>query len=166
MRLRSLEDRDIPLVAGWLAEPGTRQWLWFGPGVQSLSPASLKMMARRDLHVLRLFAADADGPPVGIVALSDVDRAFRTAALWFVLGDPAHRGRGLTSRAVKSLLTEGFGEGIAAVSAWAVSGNAASVRVLERNGFRFIGRQRACHRIDGHARDRLLYDLVADEHRG
>jgi RimJ/RimL family protein N-acetyltransferase len=40
-----------------------------------------------------------------------------------------------------------------------------SLRTIERLGFRFIGRQRQCHYIDGRLYDRLLFDLLASEHR-
>ena len=72
--------------------------------------------------------------------------------------------RGLATRAVNELLTEAFGAGLRAIAAWAVDSNTPSIRVLERNGFRLIGRQRRCHVVDGQARDRLLFDLLAAEH--
>ena len=34
---------------------------------------------------------------------------------------------------------------------------------FEDLGFRYIGRQRQCHVIDGRAYDRLLFDLLAEE---
>jgi hypothetical protein len=40
-----------------------------------------------------------------------------------------------------------------------------SIRTIERLGFRFVGRQRQCHTIDGRPYDRLLFDLLASEHR-
>jgi RimJ/RimL family protein N-acetyltransferase len=163
MKLEPLEDGHVELVAGWLAAPQNARWLRFGAGVERLSPASLKMMAQRDLHVLRLFSV-ADRP-IGVVALSDVDRQFGTATLWYVLGDLEHRGRGHTSRAVSRLLSIGFSElGLVSVNAWVVEDNTSSLRVLARNNFRIIGRQRQCHRLEGRPRDRLLFDLVASEH--
>ena len=165
MSLRRLEAADLPLVAGWLATPDNAQWLDFGGGIQTLTPAALAVMNQRDLHLLRLYSDSGGGSPVGIVALSNVSRAVGTAMLWYVLGDKAHGGRGVTTRAVSDLLGVGFGElGLVAVNAWTVEHNLPSQRVLERNGFRFIGRQRACHVIAGRRYDRLLFDLVAGQH--
>lgn len=165
VRLRPLEDRDVEVVAGWLAAPEIAKWLSFGPNVENPSPLALKVMARRDTHVLRLFAADEGGAPIGVVALSDVDRRFKTAMLWYALGDPSHGRRGLTWRAVSRLLTEAFSTlGIEAVHAWAVRSNLGSIRVLERNNFRLIGEQRRCHHVDGVPQSRLLFDLIASEH--
>ena len=165
MNLQNLEDSDYPLVAAWLSEPQNSRWLRFGPGIRTLEPLTLKLMVRLGRHMMRLFSAEDGGPPVGVVALSDIDPEFHTAMLWYVLGDTAHRGKGLTSRAVSRLLTEGFNAGLGAVNAWVVDGNIPSIIVLQRNGFRLIGRQRMCHYIDDRPRGRLLFDLLASEHK-
>jgi RimJ/RimL family protein N-acetyltransferase len=54
--------------------------------------------------------------------------------------------------------------GLHSVNTWSVDLNP-SLRTIERLGFRFIGRQRQCHFIDGRLYDRLLFDLLASEHR-
>jgi RimJ/RimL family protein N-acetyltransferase len=165
MTLRDLEITDLPLVSGWLAEKENYQWLDFGYGTQILSSATLKIMTQRDIHALRLFAADPASTPIGLVALSSIARNFGTATLWYVLGDKRYANRGHTSRAVSALLTLAFTElGLRAVNAWTVETNVASRRVLDRNRFRFIGRQRACHEVDHKALDRLHFDLLASEH--
>jgi RimJ/RimL family protein N-acetyltransferase len=67
---------------------------------------------------------------------------------------------------VSRLLSIGFSAlGLGAVSAWVVDGNTPSLRILERNSFKFIGRQRMCHVLGGAPRDRLLFDLIASEHK-
>ena len=165
MKLRPIEPADCDLVASWLGEERNYRWLHFGPGTQVLTDVALRVMLERDLHCLRMYT-DADGMPVGIAAFSNIDREFGTATLWYVLGDKQYAGRGYTTRAVSRLLRHGFRElGLASVQAWTVETNRAGQRVLQRNGFRFIGRLRKCHRIDGRLLDRLLYDLVAAEHR-
>jgi RimJ/RimL family protein N-acetyltransferase len=152
-------------VAGWLADVATARWLDFGDGTQTLTLPALALMAKRPAHLLRMFTPDGADEPVGLVAFSDIARTVGTARLWYVLGAREHAGRGLTTRAVSRLLGVGFAElGLVAVNAWVVDGNGASVRVLERNGFRLIGRQRRCHAMDGRRWDRLLYDLIAEEH--
>jgi RimJ/RimL family protein N-acetyltransferase len=163
MKLRTLDDEFLELVAGWTQAPENARWLRFGPGISSLSATALRLMRQREVHRLRVFGPDPSAP-CGLVALSDIDRDFGTAALWYVLGDARFRGQGHTSRAVASLLDEAFTEvSLGAVAAWVVDGNVASSRVLERNGFRIAGRQRRCHLVDGVARDRILYDRLASD---
>jgi RimJ/RimL family protein N-acetyltransferase len=167
MELRSLDPAILEIVAAWMAEKENYQWLDFGGGRQILTAPSLKVMSQRDIHLLRAFTADSGHAPIGLVALSDVTAEFKTATLWYVLGDKRYRGQGYTTRAVSRLLTVGFKElGLHAVNAWAVEGNVPSISVLKRNRFELIGRQRQCHYIDGVAFDRLLFDLLSVDHRG
>ncbi len=100
-----------------------------------------------------------------MVSLADVSSTFKTAMIWYVLGDKTYTGQGYTTRSVRRLLHIGFTElGLEAVNAWTVEANIPSARILERNGFRLIGRMRNCHEIDGQRLDRLLFDLLATEH--
>lgn len=167
LTLAPIERGEIPLVAGWLADPVNARWLDFGPGQRVLTAGALAFMLQRELHLLRAVRVADRAHPIGVVALSYVDRRTRTAQLWYLLGDKTCEGRGLTSAAVGRLLRIAFHEiGLEAINAWAVEHNVGSIRVLERNGFRLIGRQRRCHEIDGTLYDRLLFDLLASEFPG
>jgi RimJ/RimL family protein N-acetyltransferase len=64
------------------------------------------------------------------------------------------------------MLTIAFTElGMVAVSCWTLEINKGGRGVIARLPFTLIGRLRQCHYIDGKARDRLLYDMLASEHR-
>jgi RimJ/RimL family protein N-acetyltransferase len=166
MKLNPIDTAEIALVAGWMAKKENYQWLDFGHGNQVLTSVSLKVMLQRDIHLLRIFTSEPDDTPIGLVALSDIDRHVKTARLWYVLGDKHYSGQGYTSRAVSKLLALGFTEiGLQAISAWAVDQNTPSIRILERNHFQLIGKQRKCHYIDGHPCDRFLFDLLACEYK-
>lgn len=165
MKLSPLDSSTIDLAAKWLAYETNYQWLDFGGGSQVVTPVLLAFMQQRDVNLLRLFAADSNDTPIGLVALSNISRGFKTATLWYVLGDKTYADRGYTSRAVSDILSIAFAEtGLQTINAWAVECNLPSLRVLAKNHFRLIGRQRQCHFIDGRAFDRLLFDLIAPEH--
>jgi len=166
MKLLPLDSPElIQLAANWLSQQDNHKWLDFGNGVHNPTPISLKVMTQRDLHVLRAFTPDGSDLPIGVVGLSNVDRRFKTAtSLWALLGRKRYGGH--APRAASKLLTLGFTElGLESVGAWTVEINVAARRGLERLGFQYIGRQRRCHWIDGRPYDRLLYDLLASEHR-
>lgn len=154
----------IDLVAEWLGREENNKWLDFGNGIGAPSAVALKIMTQRDLHVLRVFTPDGSDLPIGVVGLSNVDRRFKSAgSLWAVLGNKRYGG--FARRAASKLLTHGFRElGLEVIGAWAVAVNVASRRALEQLHFRYVGRQRRCHWIDGQPQDRLLYDLLATEH--
>ena len=165
MKLRPLATpADFELAAGWLQRKENSQWLDFGAG-QRVTPALLRIMTQRDTHYIRLYSRDCEDAPIGIVALSHVDRNMRTGALWGVAGEKSFRCRGWGARAASRLLTLAFQElGLHSVSTWIVAHNP-SQRGAARLGFRYVGRQRQCHFIDGQPYDRLLFDLLASEHR-
>ena len=166
MKLLPLDTPEIiDLAAGWLAQQENYQWLDFGYGRQLVTPALLKIMVQRETHFLRVFTSDRDDAPIGITALNNVDRVFKTATFWGAVGEKSFRNRGHGTLAGAKLLTFAFRDlGLHSVYTWVVDGNP-SLKIVERLRFRFIGRQRQCHYIDGRPYDRLLFDLLASEHR-
>ncbi|MBI4169878.1 MAG: GNAT family N-acetyltransferase [Acidobacteria bacterium] len=165
MKLLPLDSPELlRLVAGWMSGKENYQWLDFGNGRQILTPEWLKIATQRETEVLRVFTSDDDRTPVGVVGLTNVDRAFRTARIWVVSGDKSFRARGHATRAASRLLTIGFRDlGLGAINTWIVEGNP-SARIAGRLNFKPIGRQRQCHLIDGRVHDRLWFDLLASEH--
>jgi RimJ/RimL family protein N-acetyltransferase len=166
MKLYPLDTPELlELVASWLAQKQNYQWLDFGNGRQIVTPAVLKIMAQRETHFLRAFTSARDDIPIGIVGLNSVDHTFKTATFWGASGEKSFRNRGYSTFASSKLMTLAFRDlGLHAVNTWAVDHNP-SLRTIERLGFRFIGRQRQCHYIDGCLYDRLMFDLLASEHR-
>lgn len=166
MKLLPLDDPAlVGLAAGWLARRENYQWLDFGGGRQIVTPALLRIMAQRETHFLRAYTGGCDAEPIGILGLNGVDRAFGTATFWGVSGDKSFRNRGYSTLASSRFITLAFHElGLRAINTWVADGNP-SRRIVERLGFRFIGRQRQSHVIDGRPYDKLLFDLLACEHR-
>jgi len=156
----------IERAAAWLGEKRNRQWLDNGSGGQQLGPLALKIMSQSDGHILRAFTADDSGEAIGLVALSSVNRDFRSALLWALLGDRDYAAKGYVFRATSAMLSLGFSEyGLECINAWAVECNHASLRILKKLNFKPIGRQRGCHYIDGRPFDRLLFELQSADHR-
>jgi RimJ/RimL family protein N-acetyltransferase len=165
MKLLPLDSPEqIALAGGWLSAPDNAKWLDFGNGVQRVTPVMLKIMTQRPIHCLRLYTGDDGETPAGVVGLSNIDRDFRTASVWCVLGNK--RQGGCSARAVSKMLTIAFTElGLAAVNCWTLEINKGGLGVIERLPFKFVGRLRHCHSIDGKPYDRLLFDMLAAEHQ-
>lgn len=165
MKLLRLDTPELlELVAHWLGLKENHQWLDFGNGRQIITPALLKIMTQRPNHFMRAYTSDRDDTPIGICCLNSVDLNFKSATLWGAQGDKSFRNRGLGTLAASKVLTLAFRDlGLHTINTWVVEGNP-SLRLIERLNFRFIGRQRQCHFMDGQACDRLLYDLLASEH--
>lgn len=152
-------------AAGWLARKENHQWLDFGNGRQIITPALLKIMTQQETHFIRLYTFEREDTPLGILGLNSVNRGFKTATFWAVAGEKSFRTRGYGTIAASKFLSVAFSElELHVINTWAVETNP-SLRGLRRLGFRFVGRQRQCHYIDGRLHDRLLFDLLAAEHR-
>src|SRR5690242_9777974 len=162
MKLLPLDTPEIiERAAGWLAQKENYKWLDFGGGKQIVTPALLKVMAQRDSHFLRVYTTNRDDTPIGIVGLNNVDRVSRTATFWGAAGDKSFRNRGYGTLAASKFLALAFRElGLHSINTWVVDHNSSLRIVGDRLNYRFIGRQRQCHNIDGELYDRLLFDLL------
>lgn len=152
----------VNLVTAWLSQ-GPCHWL--EPGSRRrLTPAVFRRLLHRFDYEFRVFRLEQLGAPLGVVALTDINREFKTATAWGMLGDKAWTRQGLTTAALSKILTLGFTElGLCAINAWAVD-ESPSLHMLTRLHFRFIGRQRSCHYVNGQPHDRLRFDLLSTEH--
>lgn len=161
--VRPATDEDLAAIAAWLGEPEIAKWLDFGPG-RSISATALKYAMARGTERYYTFSPDDRGEPAGVVGLSQIHPRFRTAMLWYALGDQRMGGRGLTTRAVETVVEIAFAHlELGAINAWTVAGNRPSERILQKTGFQLIGRQRRCHYIAGEPHDRLLFDLLSSQ---
>ena len=164
MKLLPLNSPDIiELAASWLGRKENYQWLDIGNGSHQITPALLKIMAQRETHLIRVYTSNDNVTPIGIAALNNVDHRCRTGTLWGLAGEKSFVLRGYGTLAAARFLALAFREcGLRAINTWVVDHNP-SLRIIERLGFRFIGRQRQCHLIDDRTYDRLLFDLLAEE---
>jgi RimJ/RimL family protein N-acetyltransferase len=164
MQLLRLDSPErLQQAVAWLSHKDNYPWLDFADGRQLITAAWLRVGEQRGSYEVRIFTAE-NGSPIGVVGLSNINPHFKTANIWVVLGDKRFAGQGCASRATSMMLTHGFRTlGLRSIHTWIVEHNH-SVRVAERVKFRFIGRQRQCHCIDGRWYDRLWFDLLASEH--
>jgi uncharacterized protein len=110
------------------------------------------------------FVAVRDDPatPVGLAALM-IRPDYKDAEIWYVI-DPAHRGRGYATETMLRLLEVGFGDhDLHRIWANCVPTNVASLKVLERAGFRREGHFRESLPLHGRWEDCLHYALLRRE---
>jgi RimJ/RimL family protein N-acetyltransferase len=164
MKLVPVQDPQlVERVASWLADPENCKWLDFAGG-QRVTPLLVKIMSQRDTHFLRV-SLNEDDVPIGVAGLNNIDRNAGTATFWGVTGEKSFRRHGYATLAWSKFLTLAFRElNLHVIDTWVVETNP-SRRIVERLGFRHVGRQRECHRMDGRLYSRELYDLLASEHR-
>lgn len=170
LRLRPLEERDVddlwPLVSDpdlprmmiWAAHTDRRETLAF---IQSTRDALARGAGAT-------WAIEVDGRAVGTIALGDirfvqlalrVDRA--ELGYWIA---PALRGAGLVTEAAQAVIRCGFETiGLHKITVHCFEANVASRRVIEKLGFRMVGRQEDDAWRDGRWWAMLSYELTAPE---
>jgi [ribosomal protein S5]-alanine N-acetyltransferase len=120
--------------------------------------------AREDLGYAFLIFKDGDDRLIGGLSLSNVRRGVTQAAvLGYWLGLPFVR-QGFMTAAVNAVVAYAFEDlHLHRLEAATMPNNAASIRVLERNGFRSEGIARRLLKINGVWEDHMLHALVAED---
>jgi ribosomal-protein-alanine N-acetyltransferase len=110
------------------------------------------------------FKIALEGELVGTISISNVVRgAFQSASLGYGVAQQ-HNGRGIASLAVGLVSEWGFADcGLHRLEAGTLLDNAASQRVLSRNGFRLIGVSRRYLELAGAWRDHVLFARTIED---
>ena len=164
--LRDITPHDVDAIHSFCSDPEVTQWSTWGPNTRAETEAFVADAV-----------AEAAAPERAAFTLAVVvaDRVVGTAGVWVTsaadrtgeLGYTLHRsawGRGLGTETAGLLLRHAFDRmGLERVEATCSPDNAGSVRVLEKNGFRFEGRLRAHKKVNGGRRDSLLFATLLQE---
>jgi RimJ/RimL family protein N-acetyltransferase len=146
-------------IAAWLSRPEINQWLTGEWRNRAANPSILAIACRNRRN--RLFLVRHDGGACGLVGLAEIDRADRIAMVWYLLGDERVKRRGIISEAVRQVAKLAFSEmELMCIYAWIMEENCASRRVLEKSGFREVGRVRRAANFNGRQMDRVYFDLL------
>jgi ribosomal-protein-alanine N-acetyltransferase len=115
--------------------------------------------------LVRSIVFQDSGVLVGLCGLA-VDRDGLQGEAWYLL-DPDYWGKGLTTEAVRQLLSFGFSQlKLHRIWATCLPQNPASARVLKKLGMRREGYLRKHLRIHGQWQDCFLYAMLREEWRG
>jgi [ribosomal protein S5]-alanine N-acetyltransferase len=149
--------RDREFLAPW--EP-VRSEEWFTEAGQRVAIAEVLALHERGAAVPHV-VLDAGGDVAGRITLNNVVRgAFQSCSVgYWVAAD--RNGQGLATRAVAEMTRVAFEDvGLHRVEAGTLLHNAASQRVLERNGFERIGVAPRYLRIAGRWQDHVLFQVL------
>ncbi|MDX1419566.1 MAG: GNAT family N-acetyltransferase [Rubricoccaceae bacterium] len=143
--LRALTAAEDPGILALFSDE-TALETWTHPPFTSLDDARTyramleTAFVRRAAFTWGVFEGEGEGPPVGVGILTRWSANNRRVDLGYYLGS-AHWGRGYATEAARALVGWAFERlGVHRIEAEVVPGNDASVRVLERVGFRHEAR--------------------------
>jgi aminoglycoside 6'-N-acetyltransferase len=156
--LRPLTEADVPALVAIQAQPSVARW-WNQP-----NEADLRKQAAGEGEETA-FGITVDGTLVGLIQYAeDNEPMYRHAGIDLFLSED-FQGRGLGPDAVRTLARHLVDErGHHRLTIDPAADNGAAIRAYEKVGFRPVGVMRRYERTpDGHWRDGLLMDLLADE---
>jgi RimJ/RimL family protein N-acetyltransferase len=172
--LRRFVEEDADAVVEACTDPVSRYWLADLPDPYTREVALGYIGSREEDaatgRAVHWAAADSSGgPAVGAFSLMGLDlrRGGAEVGYWV---HPRVRGAGVASAGVRLIVRHAFvpaedgGLGLDRLVVAHAQGNEASRRVIERNGFRSMGGERAAERLgDGSVVDLRWYDLLRDD---
>jgi [ribosomal protein S5]-alanine N-acetyltransferase len=166
--LRPATPRDAELLRQWRAETSVRR---FQP-LNDLPTSQLRadVASQRISELYRgqgdkfQWIIQADGQPAGWITLVVSNWEHGLAEVGYALST-GFQSRGLMTEALGLLLDDLFANtSIERVEARCAVENAASRRVLEKNGFRLEGHLRGYFRLRGRRIDNYLFALLREDH--
>ncbi|ABL83059.1 GCN5-related N-acetyltransferase [Nocardioides sp. JS614] len=167
VRLRPFTDADVPRIVEGIGDPDTQYWLAFLPRDPGAAQARayLEQVAERlaARHTVTwAVCTPTDEALLGVVGIYRITEE-PEVGYWT---HPQARGRGITIRAAGLAIRHAFDTlGLDRLAGYASAPNLASLRVLEANGMRRSGVQRAAvHTGDGTPVDLVGYELLASEY--
>ncbi len=164
VRLRPLEEKDLPARVKWYNDPQVRQTLVVAETFEPAKTVAWFHRLSRNPSRAEFVIETFDGKPIGVTGLVDIDRKNRIAECYCVIGEREFRGRGLGTE-IHSLLIQWAFEylGVEKIRADIRTNNPAIFRVVEKIGFKIEGTLRQEKVVDGRRIDLYRIGLPREE---
>ena len=164
MRLRPVEEADLPRFVEWLADPEVTRWLAAVGEPPTLDDEYDWWESRRADPDNVMWAIDTiDGGLIGTVDLRIVPNAAR-AELGIAIQDKSQWSRGFGTDVVRLVLEYGFEEmGLHRVELHVDEDNARAIRCYEKCGFVREGVLREHRFVDGRFTNTIQMSVLAHE---
>ena len=167
VRLRPMEERDLPRFVEWLADGEVTRWLAEMSAPPTLDDEIAWYEGRRsDPDSLMWAIETADGRLVGSTELK-LEPARRKAEFGIVIGDKSQWNGGLGTEALSLVLAYAFGEAdLNRVELTTAEENARAIRCYEKLGFSREGLKRQDRMVDGRFGNTLMMSILREEWAG
>ena len=151
MRLRPVDEPDLPLFVRWFNDPEVRYWLSMSDAPEFTLESEEEWYDEMRADPTRVIwcIETEDGQPIGNLGLHAIDEAHGRATFGISIGEKAFWSRGYGTEALREVLFYAFGEmGLRRVVLEVDEDNARGIRCYEKCGFVREGLLRG-HRLRG-----------------
>ena len=166
VRLRAVEESDLPLLVRWMNDPEVRHWLHHSdrPDATVESVRGRFGLTEERFPNLVWLIETLEGRPVGHLGLLQVDPHHKRAELAISIGEKECWSRGYGTDAIRTVLRHGFEDlGLRRVDLHTDADNARGIRCYEKCGFVREGVMRESRLRYGKPLDMVLMAVLRDE---
>ncbi len=168
IRLRALEEEDLPLFVRWLNDPEVRQGLViYLPLSHTEEKKWFTGLAQRpaDERPLMIEIRQGEGwLPIGDIGLQAIEWRARSAEVGILIGEKSYWGQGYGSEAMRLMLKHAFDTlNLNRVFLRVYAHNPRAIRAYEKVGFVHEGRMRQARYHAGEYFDVLLMSVLRSE---
>lgn len=165
MRLEPPTEALVERYCRWFADPEVNLYTLRFPPSRAMAEEWLDKMSRSDTDVL--WAVTLGGRVIGMVQVDTINLQQRRAEVAIIIGEQSEWGKGCATEALRLIARYAFEEmNLEKLQGEAIAENVASVRALEKAGFRQLGRARKHFYQNGRWSDMWLGELLRDEWAG
>ncbi len=146
----------------WLNDPEVTAWTLTGdwPVTRLAEDAYFERVERGGEHEAGFAVETLTGDHIGFTAIHDIDHRHGSARTGMIIGVPGFWGQGYATDTVRVRTRYAFEVlGLRLLLSEVIDGNTASVRMLERGGYREVGRVPRRYFKRGSFRDAILFAL-------
>jgi len=166
VRLRPVEEGDLPLFVRWLNDPEVRYWLAISedPELSIDSEQEWYEEMRGDLTRIVWVIQTLEGRPIGDVELRDIDETHGRAALGIAIGEKEYWSRGYSTDAMRQVLRYAFEDmELRRVELYTDEDNVRGIRCYEKCGFVREGLLRARRLRQGQPVNAVIMSVLRED---
>ncbi len=158
--IRPFDRDDITKKVQWINDPENNQYLHYDVPL-TYEKTEKWYESHRDQENRYDATIEADGKPIGIVGLLDIDKKNSKAEYYITVGEKEYKGKGIATKATDLILEYAFRHiNLNRVYLYVESQNTNAISLYERVGFIKEGELRDDILSHGILKNRIIYGLL------
>ncbi|MBU0666745.1 MAG: GNAT family protein [Nanoarchaeota archaeon] len=165
--LRKIELKDAKIISQWFNDKNNISYMSTYVRCHKHSKKSVENEIKKhdDSEKVYVVCLKNSEEVIGNAGIEDIDYHDKRGEIFFLIGKKECHGKGYGTIIAQLLLDIAFKEmGLNSLFATATAENIASIKTLERVGFKKIGVRREYNYINGKFMDEVLFDIIRKDY--